>query len=159
MSARVGSVKLGTSNSEPFLGRDIGHQRDYSEGMASTIDDEVRSLMDFAHHEAWEILNEYREVLDALVLELLERETLNEKELQEVFAAVVKRDPRPVWTADPDRPVSDIPPVDSPNEIASGKAGEIPQDQLAEANPEGPVGLGEVPDGGEVSDPAGGVHG
>nr|NLD40557.1 ATP-dependent metallopeptidase FtsH/Yme1/Tma family protein [Actinomycetales bacterium] len=106
MSARVGSVKLGTSNSEPFLGRDLGHQRDYSEEMAGVIDQEVRSLMDFAHEEAWEVLNEYREVLDHLVLELLERETLNEKDLREVFGPVVKREPREVWTTDPSRPVS-----------------------------------------------------
>ncbi|HHW83293.1 MAG TPA: ATP-dependent zinc metalloprotease FtsH [Actinomycetales bacterium] len=158
MSARVGSVKLGTTNSEPFLGRDLGHQRDYSEEMAGAIDDEVRSLMDGAHEEAWEILNEYRGVLDHLVLELLERETLNEKELKEVFAPIVKREPRTVWTTDPDRPVSDIPPVDSPTEVAAGTAGEIPQDQAAQANPEGAVGIGEVPDGGAVGEAGGGLH-
>ncbi|MDO5494652.1 MAG: ATP-dependent zinc metalloprotease FtsH [bacterium] len=157
MSARVGSVKLGTTNSEPFLGRDLGHQRDYSEEMAGAIDDEVRALMDGAHEEAWEILNEYRGVLDHLVLELLERETLNEKELKEVFAPIVKREPRSIWTTDPDRPVSDIPPVDSPAEVAAGTAGELPQDQAAHANPEGAIGLGETPDGGTVGDPTGGL--
>ncbi len=143
MSNRVGSVKLGIDNSEPFLGRDIGHQRDYSDQVASVIDDEVRQLMDGAHEEAWQILMEYREVLDKLVLELLERETLAEKDLKEVFAAVVKREPRQVWTTSPERPVSTIPPVDSPSEIAAGTAGELPQDQAAHANPEG---VGDIAD-------------
>lgn len=155
MSGRVGSVKLGTSNAEPFLGRDMGHTRDYSEGMAEVIDQEVRRLMDEAHAEAWEILNEYRDVLDTLVLELLERETLNEKEIREVFKDVVKREPRPVWTTSPDRPVSSIPPVDSPAEIAAGTSQQLPQDQAAAANPEGAFGTGE--NQGTVGDPAGGV--
>nr|NLD40768.1 hypothetical protein [Actinomycetales bacterium] len=115
--------------------------------------------MDYAHLEAWEVLNEYREVLDHLVLELLERETLNEKDLREVFGPVVKREPREVWTTDPSRPVSNIPPVDSPTEVAAGTAGELPQDQAAQANPEGPTGIGEVPGGGSVGSPAGGLGG
>jgi len=134
MSERVGAVKLGISDSEPFLGRDMGHQRDYSEEMAGIIDDEIRRLLDEAHDEAWEILSEYRGVLDELVLALLERETLNEKELSVIFASVRKRDPRPVWHSSPQRPVSAIPPITTPGERAAGTHGQLPQDQAAAAS-------------------------
>ena len=97
MSDRVGAVKLGSDNSEPFLGRDMAQARDYSEDMARIVDEEVRNLVSAAHAEAHEILEQYRAVLDHLVDELLEKETLNEKEIAEAFAPVVKRDPRPVW--------------------------------------------------------------
>lgn len=133
MSANLGTVKLGESNSEPFLGRDMGHQRDYSEQAAQQIDDEVRKLLDYANTEAWEILTQYRHVLDQLVLELLERETLDEKEIARVFADVKKRDPRPVWRSSPNRPPSSIPPVDTAAETASGAGGMLPSDQAAEA--------------------------
>jgi cell division protease FtsH len=72
MSSKLGAVKYGTKDSEPFLGRDYGHQRDYSEEIASHIDEEVRGLIEAAHDEAWEILVQYRDVLDALVLALVE---------------------------------------------------------------------------------------
>jgi cell division protease FtsH len=76
MSERLGAIKLGTSDAEPFMGRDYGHQRDYSEDVAAVIDEEVRALIERAHQEAWTILSEYRDVLDSLVVALLDRETL-----------------------------------------------------------------------------------
>lgn len=152
MSERVGAVKLGQDSGEVFLGRDVGHGRDYSEEVASVVDVEVRRLMDFAHDEAWEILNTYRHVLDELVVELLERETLNQAELAEVFAAVTKRDPRTVWLSSDARPVSDIPPVQTAGEkAASNGSPVIPQDEAAAAKPEHPAApLGEVPPGAPV---------
>ena len=65
MSAKLGAVKYGTGDAEPFMGRDYGHQRDYSEDIAADIDAEVRDLIEGAHDEAWEILVQYRDVLDA----------------------------------------------------------------------------------------------
>ena len=56
MSAKVGSVKLGLTAGEPFLGRDMGASRDYSDTIAETIDEEVRKLIDEAHDEAWQVL-------------------------------------------------------------------------------------------------------
>ena len=91
MSERIGAIKLGQSQGEVFLGRDIGHQRDYSEEIAGIVDEEVRRLIESAHDEAYEAINENRDVLDRLVLELLERETLNQAEIAEVFADIVKR--------------------------------------------------------------------
>ncbi|HYY09560.1 MAG TPA: ATP-dependent zinc metalloprotease FtsH [Kineosporiaceae bacterium] len=119
MSERIGAIKLGQSQGEVFLGRDMGHQRDYSEEVASVVDEEVRRFIENAHDEAWEILVENRGVLDALVVALFERETLNKEELAEIFTAVVKRPERPVWLSSDRRLVSDIPPVLTPGERAA----------------------------------------
>ena len=86
MSSKLGAVKYGTNDSEPFLGRDYGHQRDYSEDIAADIDAEVRNLIEGAHDEAWEILVQYRDVLDAMVLELAEKETLAKEDLERILA-------------------------------------------------------------------------
>ena len=82
MSTKLGAVKYGTGDAEPFLGRDYGHQRDYSEDIAADIDAEVRDLIEGAHDEAWEILVQYRDVLDQMVLELVEKETLAKDDLR-----------------------------------------------------------------------------
>ncbi len=79
MTEKLGAIKLGTSDAAPFLGRDYGHQRDYSEHLASVVDSEIRSLIETAHQEAYEILVENRSILDALVEELLEKETLQKE--------------------------------------------------------------------------------
>jgi cell division protease FtsH len=118
MSEVIGAVKLGQDSGEVFMGRDMGHGRDYSESVATSVDIEVRRLVDAAHDEAWAILVEYRDVLDRLVLELLERETLNQSELVEIFAPVVKRPPRDVWLSSEERAVSSRPPVMTPRELA-----------------------------------------
>ena len=71
MSARLGAVRYGREQGDPFLGRSMGNQPDYSLEVAHEIDEEVRKLIEAAHTEAWEILNTYRDVLDDLVFELL----------------------------------------------------------------------------------------
>ncbi len=140
MSDRVGAVKLGQDSGEVFMGRDMGHGRDYSEQVAAVVDVEVRRFMDFAHDEAWQILQEYRPVLDELVTQLLERETLNQAELAEIFAPVVKREPREVWLAHPERGVSDVPPVQTAAErAASNGHASVPQDETTGAAPAAPV--------------------
>ncbi len=118
MSERLGAIKFGTSDSEPFLGREMGHQRDYSEEVAGLVDEEVKKLIETAHNDAWEILVENRDVLDNLVLELLEKETLNKEQIAEIFAPVIKRPPRPAWTGSARRTPSTRPPVQSPKELA-----------------------------------------
>ncbi|MBL8929532.1 MAG: ATP-dependent zinc metalloprotease FtsH [Kineosporiaceae bacterium] len=129
MSERVGAIKLGQSGGEVFLGRDMGHQRDYSEEVASIVDEEVRRLIEAAHDEAWHALNDNRQVLDNLVLALFEKETLNKDELAEVFADVVKRPPRPVWLSSSQRAVSDVPPVLTPAERAAANGSRVPVPQ------------------------------
>ncbi|CAM5336693.1 ATP-dependent zinc metalloprotease FtsH OS=Streptomyces antimycoticus OX=68175 GN=ftsH PE=3 SV=1 [Streptomyces antimycoticus] len=88
MTERLGAIKFGSDNSEPFLGREMAHQRDYSEEVAALVDEEVKKLIEAAHNEAWEILVENRDVLDNLVLALLEKETLNKEEIAEIFAPI-----------------------------------------------------------------------
>jgi cell division protease FtsH len=114
MSERLGAVKLGEENSEPFLGRDFGHTRNYSEEVAAIIDDEVNSLLTSAHQEAFDILVQNRDVLDNLVTELLEKETIDRKGLVEVFAGIQMRSERPAWTGSSTRVPSKIPPVAVP---------------------------------------------
>ena len=91
MSSKLGAVKYGTEHGDPFLGRTMGNQADYSHEVARDIDDEVRKLIEAAHTEAWEILTEYRDVLDTVAGELLEKETLHRPELEAIFADVEKR--------------------------------------------------------------------
>ena len=77
MTERLGAIKLGDTNAEPFLGRDMGHTRNYSEDVAAIVDEETKKLLATAHQEAFDILEENRDVLDSLVLELLDKETLD----------------------------------------------------------------------------------
>ncbi|RJL22575.1 ATP-dependent zinc metalloprotease FtsH [Bailinhaonella thermotolerans] len=123
MSEQLGARKFGTGNGEVFLGRDVGHERDYSEKIASTIDEEVRRLIEAAHDQAWEILVEYREVLDNLVLELMEKETLSREQVLQVFAPVQRREHRPSYSGYGKRLPSDRPPVLTPKELAGNGAG------------------------------------
>lgn len=175
MSERIGAIKLGQSQGEVFLGRDMGHERDYSEEIASVVDEEVRRLIENAHDEAWHVINDNREILDRLVLDLLEHETLNAQELAEIFKDVKKRPLRPTWLSSETRFLSDQPPVLTPAERAAQNGnGQGPQsagsdretaeaiDRAAEngatAVPEEhpPSQVVEVPEGGQVdpsSDP------
>lgn len=136
MSATVGSVKLGAASGEMFLGRDMGHQRDYSEQMAEHVDKEIRSLIDNAHTEAWKVLNSNRKVLDRLATELLEKETLDHNQLAEIFKDVKKLPLRKQWLSSNERPVSKLPPVKVPAKKAELKpAAKKPVAKKAPAKP------------------------
>ena len=114
MTERLGAIKYGAESGEVFMGRDMGHGREYSEEVASAIDEEVRAFIDVAHHEAYEILAENRDVLDSLVVELLEKETLNREEIERIFEPLKRRPGRPAWTGSARRSPSDRPPVHVP---------------------------------------------
>ena len=118
MSERLGARKFGTGDGEPFLGREMSHTRDYSEEIASTIDEEVRRLIESAHDEAWEILVAYREVLDDLVLQLMDKETLSRNEVLRIFAPIQTRPSRGSYTGYGKRLPSDRPPMLTPKELA-----------------------------------------
>jgi len=118
MSAKLGAVKYGTTQDEPFLGRTMGHERDYSDAVAAEIDSEVRSLIELAHDEAWEILVEYRDVLDTIVLELVEKETITQADMARICARVIKRAPLAPFNGFGKRQPSDQPPVVLPAEAA-----------------------------------------
>jgi cell division protease FtsH len=86
MSDRLGPVALGRSQGGMFLGRDIMADRDFSEKTASTVDDEVRNLVDQAYRRCKNVLVENRSVLDKLAAMLMEKETVDSEELQELLA-------------------------------------------------------------------------
>ena len=124
MTERLGAIKLGDNSSEPFLGRDMGHQRNYSEDVAAMVDAETKLLLANAHQEAFDILVENRDVLDSLVTELLAKETLDKAQIAEVFEPLRRRPARPAWTGSPTREPSSIPPVHVPKSAANGSAPE-----------------------------------
>jgi cell division protease FtsH len=153
MSERLGARKFGTGDGEPFLGREMSHTRDYSEEIASTIDEEVRRLIESAHDEAWEILVTYREVLDDLVLNLMDKETLSRKEVLAIFAPIQKRPTRGSYTGYGKRLPSDRPPVLTPKELALTAAAEVNDHPSAGNGQAGPIGgqgsSGQPPHGGQ----------
>ncbi|HSV39663.1 MAG TPA: ATP-dependent zinc metalloprotease FtsH [Nocardioidaceae bacterium] len=120
MTDALGAIKLGEGNSEPFLGREYGHRRDYSEDVAAKVDAETKKFLAEAHQEAFDILEENRDVLDALVVALLEKETLDKEQVAQVFEPLRRRQPRPAWTGSPDREPSQIPPVAVPKSATNG---------------------------------------
>jgi len=111
MTEAIGAIKLGTDAAEPFMGRDYGHTRDFSESVAALVDQEIRTLIENAHQEAFDILAENRQVLDEMVLELLDKETLNKDEISLIFKRVKSYPTRPAWTGSPTRKPSTIPPI------------------------------------------------
>jgi cell division protease FtsH len=124
MSEKLGPLKFGRGEGDVFLGRDLGHERDFSEEVASQIDDEVRQLIEQAHDEAWDVLVTYRDVLDDMVLKLLEKETLTKADLTEIFASVGKRPSRKIDSRR--KPPAGRPPVLTPAEIAQLASSERP---------------------------------
>jgi len=117
MTERLGAVKLGSDSDEPFLGLQAGMSsghRDYSEEVAAAIDEEVARLINTAHQEAFDVLVENREVLDELVRQLFEKETLDKDQVARIFERLAKRPKRPAWTGSDQRRPSDVPPVDPP---------------------------------------------
>jgi cell division protease FtsH len=85
MSDRLGPVALGRSQGGMFLGRDIAAERDFSEDTAAAIDEEVSQLVDEAYRRATEVLVANRPVLDELAEILVEKETVDAEQLQELL--------------------------------------------------------------------------
>ncbi|KAM3100041.1 ATP-dependent zinc metalloprotease FtsH3 [Phormidesmis sp. 146-35] len=86
MSDRLGPVALGRQQGNMFLGRDIAAERDFSDKTASAIDEEVNSLVDQAYRRGKQTLLENKHVLDQLAALLIEKETVDSEELQELLA-------------------------------------------------------------------------
>ncbi len=145
MTERLGAIKLGEAEGEPFMGRDMGHQRNYSEDIAAIVDEETKKLLAAAHQEAFDILEENRDVLDSLVLALMERETLDKEEVARVFEPLRLRSERPAWTGSPHRNPSSIPPVRIPEKIRAAAA-----DGAISEEPEGAVVITPPGAGGDV---------
>jgi len=146
MSARLGAVRYGREQGDPFLGRSMGNQTDYSLEVAHEIDEEVRKLIEAAHTEAWDILNTYRDVLDDLVFELLEKETLTRTDLTRIFSRVRKRPRITAFNDFGGRTPSDKPPILTPAERAHerGEAWPPQTEPVREPTP-----VGSYPSGGD----------
>ncbi len=86
MSDRLGPVALGRQQGNMFMGRDIMAERDFSEETAATIDDEVRLLVEQAYRRAKDVLVGNRHVLNALAEMLVDKETVDADELQNLLA-------------------------------------------------------------------------
>ena len=114
-SDRLGAIKWTEDDDQSDMGGLAPHK--YSERTAETIDEEVHKLVETAHTEAWTIINENRDILDELVRQLLVKETLNEKELAEIFAPIKKAPKREMWLSNEHRPDSDKPPVEIPESL------------------------------------------
>ncbi|MEV0367742.1 ATP-dependent zinc metalloprotease FtsH [Nocardia fusca] len=160
MSARLGAVRYGQEQGDPFLGRSMGTSSDYSHEVAGAIDIEVRNLIEAAHTEAWAILSEYRDVLDDLAMALLERETLHRKDLETLLGAVQKRPRITAFNDFGDRVPSDKPPVKTPGELAAERGEPWPPQPAVPAgiDPRDPAPAGSVPQpagfpGGAVQQP------
>ncbi|AQX79389.1 cell division protein FtsH [Plantibacter sp. H53] len=139
MTTDVGAVKLGQSSGEMFLGRDMGHQRDYSEEIAQRVDAQVRELIEAAHDEAWQVITTNRAVLDRLAAELMEKETLDHVQLAEIFKDVKKLPPRPVWLSSKKRPVGSGSAVGSASFTAPIDSGAADGGVSSEPEPEAPA--------------------
>lgn len=89
MSDKLGPLTFGTRQEEVFLGRDIARQRNYSEEVAAMIDQEVRTFVHRAHERALDLLKTHRNALDTLAEVLLQKETLEGKELEDLLAQLL----------------------------------------------------------------------
>ncbi len=125
MTERLGAIRYGQEQNEVFLGRDMGHVRDYSEEIAAAIDEEVRALIEQAHQEAYEILFDNRDILDRLVVELLEKETLDKAQVAAIFSDIRRRDARPAWTGSARRRPHERGPVDVPSSNGNGSGAHV----------------------------------
>ena len=114
MTERLGAVQFGTGDSEPFLGMGTGSSRDFSDLTARVVDEEVSQFINAAHQEAFDVLNENRDVLDELVRQLLEHETLDKAEVARVFEPLRRRPARGAWTGSSTRVPLELPPITPP---------------------------------------------
>ena len=89
MSDKLGLRTFGNTNQQVFLGREIGEQRDYSEHYAEEIDNEVKRILSGAYNRAKSLLLEHRDKLEELAGALLERETLDRSEFEDIMSGTL----------------------------------------------------------------------
>ena len=88
MSEKLGNMAYGKNDDNVFMGRDFGHRRDYSEQVAFEIDSEIKRIVDERYAIAKDLLTKNRDMLEAISRELLDKETLDEKEFEEIMNRV-----------------------------------------------------------------------
>ncbi|MBO6006521.1 MAG: ATP-dependent zinc metalloprotease FtsH [Aeriscardovia sp.] len=133
-SQKLGAIKWGDESDSQDAMEDI-RPHPFSEKTQEIIDQEVLALVENAHTEAWRVINQNRAILDEMVKELMEKETLGPADLKRLFANVIMSPERPQWLSNPSRPVSDIPPVPIPEKLVhSIKTIDTPSQPNAESN-------------------------
>ena len=90
MSEKMGNITYGKSNDHVFMGRDFGHTKDYSEEVAAQVDAEVKKIVDDQYELAKRLLTENKDVMEAIVKVLLEKETLEETEVDEIMKNTIE---------------------------------------------------------------------
>jgi cell division protease FtsH len=124
MSETLGPVSLGRKYEQPFLGRDIMEDRNYSEQVASAIDKEISTIIEDCYARAKQVLTEKTEQVKVLVRNLLERETLSGEEIR----ALMRGEVLPALPAEPEKGAEErVPAPTSEGEIAPHRGGEQPQ--------------------------------
>jgi cell division protease FtsH len=138
MSEKLGPRTFGRDSSQPFLGRDFGHEADYSEEIAREIDDEIRRIVEHAHERARQVLSEHIDELQRMSKILIEYETFDSDQFQRLLAGEL---PEEVFKDAERRPSEQVPAeapkkehtrprglgLPLPGNIASGQPPESPQ--------------------------------
>ncbi len=88
MSDKLGTMAYGKNQENVFMGRDFGHQRDYSEQVAYEIDEEIKKIVDERYELAKKLLSENRDMLEKISKELLDKETIDDKEFESIMNEV-----------------------------------------------------------------------
>ena len=120
MSEALGPMVFGKSNEQVFMGRDFGSDRDYGEEVASLIDREIKSIVDIQHAYTRKLLTDNRDAMDAVTKALLEKETLDDTEVQAIYDRVVAErgnaadDATPVTNGRPVAADTSMPPLPKP---------------------------------------------
>jgi cell division protease FtsH len=137
MSDRLGPQQLGKPRGEVFLGREQGHEADYSAEVASVVDAEVRRLIDHAHDRARAILTTHRATLDEIATRLVEKETLEDADLAEIFGPLDKG----TGIQHPETTPTDVPAPVTPDLVGAGAAvaESIPSAEPAQSGAPAPV--------------------
>jgi cell division protease FtsH len=86
MSEKLGPRVLGRNNDQPFLGREMGHEPDYSDELAREIDEEIRRVIEEGHDRATRVLQEHMEELHRISAILIERETIDKDQFERLTA-------------------------------------------------------------------------
>jgi cell division protease FtsH len=139
MSEKLGPRTFGHDQSMPFLGREFSAEPDYSDEIAREIDDEIRRIVEDAHQRAKEVLNSHRGDLERISKVLLERETIEREEFEQLLAG---KSAEEVFGAPPEEP--EPPPVAEPERKPAAEPRPVPRPQpglaggTAEMRSEGP---------------------
>ena len=88
MSEKMGNLAYGKSEEHVFMGRDFGHSRDFSEEIAADIDKEIKKIVDTQYEHAKTLLSENKDMLEFIAKKLFEKETLDEKEFEDLMNEV-----------------------------------------------------------------------